>query len=90
MKGACVGRRAEGEAAARSRGVGGSRAVGNKAGGRWCLVQSLCDRILGFLPLTPRQEQLLQKAGGTGREEARGRRRTEALSSRCHRTPFCP
>lgn len=63
-------RRVEGEAAAKSRGVGGGRAVGDKAGGRWCLVRGLCDRSLDFLPLTPRQAQLPQNAGGTRREEA--------------------
>lgn len=94
-----MGRRAEGEAAAPSRGVGGGRAVGDKAGERWCLVRSLCDRSLDFLTQTPRQEQLPQNAGGTRREEARRARggdghekgeQTEALSARRHQTHLQP
>lgn len=96
MKGACVGRKAEGEAA-KSRGVGGDGAVGDKAGGRWCLVRGPCDRSLDFLPLTPRQEQLPQNAVGTRWEEARRRwpreakgEKTEAMSSWCHQRHFRP
>lgn len=41
MKEACVGRRVGREAPAKSRGVGEGRAVGDKAGERWCLVRDL-------------------------------------------------
>lgn len=52
MKEAGRGRRVGGEAPAKSRGVDGGRAVGDKAAGRWCLVRGLRGRSLDFLPLT--------------------------------------
>lgn len=43
MKEPCVGRRVGGEVPAKSRGVSEGRAVGDKAGGRWCLVRGASE-----------------------------------------------
>ena len=53
VKGECVGRRVGAEAAAKSRGVGGGRTVGDKTGVRWYLVQGHPGRSLDSLPLMP-------------------------------------
>lgn len=75
MKGACVGRRVRGKAAAESWGVGEGRAVVDKAGGRWCLVQGLWGRSLDFLPLTPQAGIALSKSIHVCREDEAGRGR---------------
>lgn len=70
-----------GEATAKSRGVGEGRAVRDKAGGRWCLVQGLHGRSLDFLLLTPQggaaslgSIHICRKDKVAGGQEGQGRR----------------
>lgn len=73
VKGVCVGRRVGADAAAKSRGVGGGRIVGDKTGVRWYRVQGLPGRSLDFLPLTPRVGAAFSRSMHLFREMEMGR-----------------
>lgn len=73
VKGMCVGRRVGADAAAKSRGVGGGRTVGDKTGARWYLVQGLPGRSLDFLPLRPRVGAAFSRSIHVCRETEMGR-----------------